>query len=166
MALHFIQKVQSWVCCSRDRAVTRICAYLSWGNGWLQQFGFVDFAGSVVVHQAESFVGLQNVKKCLKSRRAERVNKSPSPFAANRSATILVSRKTPEDFACWEYGIHWHRRWAQSAHWFPPVFLDLESVASRTTEPGRGFGQCHGKKVIAEMAASDASDRDVGILFV
>ena len=42
-------------------------------------------------------------------------------------------------------------RCAQSAHWFPPVFLGLESVASRTTEPGREFGQCHGKKVIAEM---------------
>lgn len=28
-----------------------ICAYLAWGNGWLQELGFVDFAGSVVVHQ-------------------------------------------------------------------------------------------------------------------
>ena len=32
--------------------MARICAYLAWGNGWLHQLGFVDFAGSVVVHQA------------------------------------------------------------------------------------------------------------------
>ncbi|CAE7359455.1 unnamed protein product [Symbiodinium sp. KB8] len=34
-----------------------ICAYLAWGNGWLQELGFVDFAGSVVVHQASNRAG-------------------------------------------------------------------------------------------------------------
>ena len=37
---------------STESCSFRICAYLCWGNGWLQQLGFVDFAGSVVVHQA------------------------------------------------------------------------------------------------------------------
>lgn len=40
-----------------------ICAYLSWGNGWLQQFGFVDFAGSVVVHQVGAVSAL--VSTCI-----------------------------------------------------------------------------------------------------
>eukprot|EP00438_Fugacium_kawagutii_P017261 Skav234059 [mRNA] locus=scaffold619:207971:214332:- [translate_table: standard] len=44
---------------SRDR----ICAYLCWGNGWLQQLGFVDFAGSVVVHQVGAVSAL--VSTCI-----------------------------------------------------------------------------------------------------
>lgn len=40
-----------------------ICAYLSWGNGWLQKLGFVDFAGSVVVHQVGAVSAL--VSTCI-----------------------------------------------------------------------------------------------------
>ncbi|CAK8991498.1 unnamed protein product [Durusdinium trenchii] len=40
-----------------------ICAHLSWGNGWLQQMGFVDFAGSVVVHQVGAVSAL--VSTCI-----------------------------------------------------------------------------------------------------
>ena len=64
---------------------------------------------------------------------------------------LLQFEKTnPEVFCRMLVGEH-PSRWAQSARWFPPVFLGLESVASRTTDPGREFGQCHGKKLIAEM---------------
>ena len=47
--------------------VPRICAYLAWGNGWLQQIGFVDFAGSAVVHQANRFVDVV-LNCCAESR--------------------------------------------------------------------------------------------------
>ena len=47
--------------------VPRICAYLAWGNGWLQQIGFVDFAGSAVVHQANRCVDVV-LNCCAESR--------------------------------------------------------------------------------------------------
>ncbi|CAJ1350949.1 unnamed protein product [Effrenium voratum] len=40
-----------------------ICAYLAWGNGWLQSLGFIDFAGSVVVHQVGAVSAL--VSTCI-----------------------------------------------------------------------------------------------------
>lgn len=35
-----------------------ICGYWKWGGGWLDQMGFYDFAGSLVVHACGGFAGL------------------------------------------------------------------------------------------------------------
>ncbi|CAE7337143.1 unnamed protein product [Symbiodinium natans] len=61
-----------------------ICAYLAWGNGWLQELGFVDFAGSVVVHQVGAISAL--VSTCFLG---PRIGRFPSYRAWKRPWSFL-----------------------------------------------------------------------------
>ena len=56
-----------------------ISGYWKWGGGWLDQLGFYDFAGSLVVHAVGGFAGLAGA--IVLGPRIGRFSKSGKPYA-------------------------------------------------------------------------------------
>lgn len=107
------------VCC------LRICAYLAWGNGWLQSLGFIDFAGSVVVHQAGqgNFVPFSRFERRVLTEM----------HATSLSLLSLLG------FSYWSVS---DSRLVQSVLWSRPAFWAHASAASSRTERGNVLGVC------------------------